>query len=109
MTDGSFTLDTPAQISNWHFLSAVSQLTFELETGKNWYGKTSVYKGIRNLFIPGLPPRATVQNKLVAMGMMLEAAEGDDGEVFDKARTVLAAKLEELGLELTRSTGNGEI
>lgn len=103
MTDDATVLDQPAQISNWYFLSAVSQLTLELETGRNYYGKTSVYKGIRMRFIPGLPERATVRNKLVAMGCLLDAVEGEDSEVFAKARTVLQVKLNELGLELTRA------
>lgn len=88
------------QISNWYFLSAVSQLTLELETGHNYYGKVSVYKGIRARFIPALPARATVQNKLIAMATLLEAVDGEPGEVFEHARKVLAAKLAELGLEL---------
>lgn len=93
-------------IDFWRFASAVSQLSFELDTGRNWYGKTSVYKGIRLNFIPGLPARATVRNKLVALGCMLDAVPADkraDGGTFNKAEKVLAAKLEELGLELNRA------
>lgn len=95
-------LETPEQISYWYFASAVSQLTYELKTGHNYYGKTSVYKGIRMNMIPGLPARATVRNKLLALATLLDAV-GDgqaDGPVFVSARQVLAAKLEELGLEI---------
>lgn len=94
-------LDNPPAISMWYVLSAVSQLTFELKTGRNYYGKTSVYTGIRRNMIADLPARATVPNKLIALNCILTNCPDETGEVWDEARTVLAAKLEELGLEFT--------
>ena len=93
-------IDTPAGISNWYFLSAVSQLTLELQTGRNYYGKTSVYKGIRLNFIPGLPARATKRNKVLALGCLLNSSSDQTGPLFEKGREVLASTLEEMGLEL---------
>lgn len=97
----SFVLDQPAQISNWYFLSAISQLSLEIKTGRNFYGKVSVYKPLRERYMPGFPARATVQNKLLMLATLLEAAPDEDGPVFTSARATLADKLAELGLELT--------
>jgi hypothetical protein len=97
----SFTLDTPAQINNWYVLSAVSQLALEIKTGHNFYAAGSVYKGIRANLVDGLPPRATMRNKLMCLATLLENLPAG-GAVVESARETLNAKLEELGLQISR-------
>lgn len=92
------TIDTPAGISHWYFMSAVSQLGLELKTGLNYYGKTSVYKGIRQNMMPDLPPRATVVNKCVALATLLH--EQPASPVIDLARKTLDEKCAELGIAI---------
>lgn len=93
-------LDTPAQIQGWYFLSAVSQLAFELKSGHNWYGKTSVLKGIQ---ARGWAPagRATRRAKILALAHLLD--EQPAGPVIDLARTTLQEALDADGLVLTRA------
>lgn len=100
MTDTTETivLDQPAQISGWFYLSAVSQLTTEIRTKTNYYGKVSAYSGIRGKIIPAemLPPRATRVNKIMALTMLCWDQPG--GPVIDAAREVLATVEREEGV-----------
>lgn len=94
-------IDTPEGISNWRFMSAVSQLSLELSTGTNFYGsRGSVYGPIRRDYIPGLPERATKRNKLIALATLLEGQPA--GPVVDRARATLAEVLDAAGLVLTQ-------
>lgn len=93
------TIDTPEGISNWYFLSAVSQLHLELKTGMNYYGKTSVLKALQLRGYTSVTGRATVRNKVLALAELLEGQPS--GPVIDLARATLAAKLDELGLQVT--------
>lgn len=97
-------LDKPAQIGMWRVLSAISQLTSELSTGHNWYGKTSVYKGIRLNFIDGLPERATKQNKCLALATFLENLDDATkaGPVCTHAAQVLSDTLAANGWQISR-------
>jgi hypothetical protein len=90
-------LDKPEQIGAWRVLSAISQLTSEISTGHNWYGRTSVYVGVRMNFIDGLPPRATLQNKCLALYTFLSNLPQEilDGPVCTRAAKVLADKMAE--------------
>lgn len=83
-------LDQPAQITSWVYLSAVSQLSQEISTRTNYYGKRSVYSGIRGRIIPAemLPARATRTNKVLALTMLVYGQAGS--AVIDRAREVLA-------------------
>lgn len=93
-------------IAFWQFASAVSQLTLEVETGNNYYGKTSVYTGLRRNYMPGFPARATLRNKLLMLGCLLQQVPAEEiakSEVFSHGKRALDTKLAELGLELTPS------
>jgi hypothetical protein len=97
-------LDKPEQINAWYVLSAVSQLSSEISTGHNWYGRTSVYTGIRANLIEGLPARATKRNKILALATMLENLPADvlAGPVCTRAAKVLSDALAAEGLVITR-------
>lgn len=90
MSEGSIVLDTPAQMSGWVYMSAVSQLSSEISTRTNWYGKRSVYSGIRGRIIPAdmIGARATRENKILALTML--CWEQEPSPVIDRARAVLA-------------------
>lgn len=93
-------IDTPAGIANWYYLSAVSQLTLELRTGRNYYGRTSVLTALvnRGWFEP---QRATKRNKLIALATLIDNA-GDEatGPVFDRAIETVANVSKEMGVIL---------
>lgn len=93
------TIDTPEGIQRWYLLSAISQLGLELSTGRNFYGKTSVYKGIRLNLVDGLPERATLRNKCLAMVTLLQHAPA--GPVAARAQAALAKVLSENGWVIT--------
>lgn len=96
-------LDTPAQINGWYYMSAVSQLTLEIRTGHNYYGKTSAYTGIRGRIIPAdmIPARATRTNKIMALTLLCYGQ--DSGPVIDGARKVLAEVEATEGIAFTLS------
>ena len=96
--DAAVILDTPAQINGWQYLSAVSQLTSEIETGRNWYGKTSTLTAlVRRGIFP--PQRATRTNKMLALAMLIHDVPG--GPVVDHARKALAKACAEDGVIIT--------
>lgn len=99
-------LDTPAKIGAWRVLSAVSQLALEIKTGQNYYGRTSVYKAIRLHFIDGLPERATLRNKCLALATFLTNLPEDikAGPVCTSASQTLATALAENGWTITMPT-----
>ena len=86
-------------ISAWYFLSAISQLALEVKTGRNYYGSTSVLKGIQQR---GWAPagRCTRRAKLEALANLLDGQPA--GPVIDLARQTLAEALEKDGLDLVR-------
>ena len=88
-------IDTPNGIANWRFASAVSLLSLEISTGRNYYGKVSVYKAIRRDYIDGLPERATVDNKILALMTLLENATDEfrAGPVATRALEVVRDNL----------------
>lgn len=100
----SVSLDKPEQIGAWRVLSAVSQLASEIKTGENWYGRRSVYAGVRMHFIDGLPERATKRNKCLALATFLENLPEEilAGEVCTRARTVLDEALTANGWIVSR-------
>ena len=97
-------IDTPQGISNWRLMSAISQLSLELTTGQNFYGKVSVYKAIRRDYIEGLPERATLQNKCLAMRTFLDNLPDDvkAGPVCTRAAESLAKVMAEKGWQFAR-------
>lgn len=94
----SVVLDTPAQISGWVYMSAISQITLEIKTGTNFYGKVSAYKGVRGRIIPAemLPARATRLNKIMALTMLVWGQPS--GPVVDSARDLLGKIAAEEGI-----------
>lgn len=86
----SIVLDQPEQINGWVYMSAVSQLALEIRTRTNYYGKRSVYSGIRGRIVPAemLPARATRQNKILALTLLCHGHA--PSPVFNLAREVLA-------------------
>lgn len=99
-------IDTPQGISHWFLLSAVSQLGLEIKTGRNFYGKRSVYSGLRQhgLLAPERPDRATKRNKMLALADILDAASDqgiDLGEVGRSARATLDAACAEMGVVIS--------
>lgn len=98
------TIDTPAGISNWRLMSAISQLSLELSTGTNFYGKVSVYKAIRRDYIEGLPERATFNNKCLALRTFLDNLDEVTlaGPVCTRAQEVLTRVMAEKGLAFVR-------
>lgn len=100
-------LDTPAQISAWQFMSAISQLTLELKTGLNFYGhRGSVLKGIQARGWTSVEGRATKRNKLLALSELLDTAirvDLHDGPVCQSAEEFLAETLAEMGVTIDRS------
>lgn len=91
-------LDKPEQITAWYYLSAVSQLALELKSGHNYYGRTSVLKGIQQR---GWAPagKATRLNKALALAGLLY--EQPSSPVIDLARQTLAEVCDELQIEIT--------
>jgi hypothetical protein len=90
-------------ISAWFVLSAISQLSLEIKTGRNFYGKRSVYSGLaqRGLLAPGSPTRATKRNKMLALANLLTMCEDNGlatGEVGVSARKTLDAACIEEGV-----------
>lgn len=96
----STVLDQPGQINAWYVLSAISQLSSEISTGQNWYGRTSVYAGIRRNLIDGLPPRATLQNKCLALATLIQNSPQPEGPVTTRAREVFRKALADNGWEI---------
>lgn len=90
-------LDQPEQINAWVFLSAISQLGFEVSTGQNW-GRVSVLKAIQQR---GWAPegRATRNAKLLALAGLLH--EQPSGPVVDRARGILAEACAKDGVIIT--------
>jgi hypothetical protein len=94
-------LDQPAQIANWRLMSAVSQLALEVSTGENFYGsKGSVYHPIRRDYIDGLPARATMRNKCLALATFLNNLP--DGPVVRNARKSLEERLAKEGWQISQ-------
>jgi hypothetical protein len=64
-------------ITAWYVLSAISQLSLELKTGQNFYGKRSVYSGLaqHGLLAPERGTRATKRNKMLALADILTMCE----------------------------------
>lgn len=92
-------IDTPEGIATWRYLSAVSQLSLEISTGMNYYGKTSVLTALCNQGVfPAM--RATKKNKLIALATLVDNMGDDDGPVVTRAREVIAQGCDELGIEL---------
>jgi hypothetical protein len=91
-------IDTPEGISAWYFLSAVSQLSLEIKTGRNYYGKTSVLKGIQARGWTSVTGRATKVNKMVALTELLH--EQPASPVVNLARETLAAACAEMGITI---------
>lgn len=96
-------LDTPAQIGAWQYLSAVSLLALEIKTKTNYYGKTSVYTGIRRntSIVPAesqemFPVRATRANKVLLLTALCYGQPS--GPVVDSARDTLAVVARDEGI-----------
>ena len=102
-TAAAVVLDTPAQISGWYYLSAVSQLSLEIRSGRNFYnnGKRSVYGALRGRIIPAdmLHPAATRANKVLALAML--CYDQPAGPVIDAARALLDEVADTEGLVVT--------
>lgn len=98
------TIDTPQGIANWRLMSAISQLSLELSTGTNFYGKVSVYKAIRRDYIDGLPERATFANRCLALRTFLDNLPQEvlDGPVCTRAAETLTRVMAEKGMAFTR-------
>lgn len=87
----------------WTILSAISQLSLELKTGHNFYGKRSVYSGLaqHGLLAAERGTRATKRNKMLALADILTMCEEnglDVGEVGTSARETLAKACIEEGV-----------
>jgi hypothetical protein len=81
-------------IRAWFVLSAISQLSLEISTGRNFYGKRSVYSGLaqHGLLAEGSPTRATKRNKMLALANILTMCKDnglDTGEVGKTAQATL--------------------
>lgn len=95
-------------IRAWFVLSAISQLSLEISTGRNYYGKRSVYSGLaqHGLLAEGAPTRATKRNKMLALANILTMCEDNDlstGEVGLRAKQVLATACDEEGVVIERA------
>lgn len=103
----TISLDTPQQISAWQFMSAISQLTLELQTGMNYYGhRGSVLKGIQARGWTSVEGRATKRAKLLALSELLDTAKRvgiHDGPVCAHAEKLLAETLASMGLMIERA------
>jgi len=91
-------LDTPEGINTWFYLSAVSQLGLEIKTGRNYYGRTSVLKGIQARGMTSVTGNATKINKMLALAELLW--EQPSSPVIDLARETLQAACDEMGIEI---------
>lgn len=91
-------IDTPAGIAHVRLAAVVSALSLELQGLQRSRG--SIYHVIRRDYIDGLPARATLQNKCLAMATFLENLP--DGPVVQRARTVLAETLAKNGWQINR-------
>jgi hypothetical protein len=96
MSDDAIVLDRPEQISAWVFLSAISQLALEVKTGQNYYGRTSVLKGIQAKGWTSVTGKATKINKVTALAELLH--EQPSSPVIDLARKTLDAACAEMGI-----------
>lgn len=90
-------------IQAWYVLSAISQLSLEISTGRNFYGKRSVYSGLaqHGLLAPERGKTATKRNKMLALADILLAAKEqgfDTGEVGVTAQATLDAACAEMGV-----------
>ena len=92
-------IDTPEGIANWYYLSAVSQLGFELRTGRNYYGRVSVLKGIQARGWVSVTGRATKINKMLALAELIHGQPATS-PVINRAREALAAACEEEGVTI---------
>jgi hypothetical protein len=97
-------LDTPEQINAWRYLSAVSQLSLEVQLGTNYYGsRGSVLKGIQANGWTSVTGRATRRNKLLALAELLH--EQPSSPVIDLARKTLAEACEADGIQIVPVAG----
>jgi hypothetical protein len=93
-------------IQAWFVLSAISQLSLEISTGRNFYGKRSVYGGLaqHGLLAEGRPARATKRNKMLALADILDMCDENGlatGAVGRTARETLATACAEMGVVIS--------
>ena len=95
-------IDTPQGISHFHLAATISALSLELKGMQHSRG--SVYHVIRRNYIDGLPERATLRNKCLAMRTFLDNVPADmaNGPVCTMARSTLEQVMAEKGWAFTR-------
>lgn len=94
-------IDTPAGINHFRLAATISALSLELKGMQMSRG--SVYHIIRRDYIEGLPERATLRNKCLAMRTFLDNVPEDfrNGPVCALAAETLTQVMAEKGWQFT--------
>lgn len=72
MDKGGFTLDTPAQIGAWVFLSRMHQIALELNTGMK-HSRGPILKAMYMEGLIDVELRGTEKNKRMVLGLMVDS------------------------------------